>query len=765
MGPTRNDHTADGSVDRTIGDSLTASGGTPADSGGTAAESARSTGAAGTATQLLYSAESSTSADKTTQLPNKSQSQRTKRADIQALRAVAVVSVVAYHFWPESVPAGFVGVDIFFVISGFLITGHLVRDSVARGRVDFAGFYARRAKRILPSAYIALSGAVLAVVILLPLARWESTGREGLASIFYVENIYLAKQSVDYLAEGSSLSVFQHFWSLAAEEQFYLIIPLLVAGCVWLVRRRFPSENQRTVAVSRTVIAVAAMASLGYSQWLVATGNPSGYFLLTARFWELALGSVLALTAFSFRRGWVRFGLATIGWLGLLGAVVFTSEASFPGLGALPATLATAAIIASHHEDGKVSDQRLGRWSSRMTGRLLNAAPVQHLGDISYNLYLTHWPVLIIIGGLGFGGSGIWLVAGLTLSYILAVALYQLVDTPLATVKVTPTNTKRILLLALAGSGVVALLCIAVVITAQHRTAVAQERADSLVSNDLEVMGAAQVRNGTYQTFAADSGLVVPLPQQVRHVLPSGARGQCKSKVAADTTPTCDFGNPNSRTVVALVGDSHIEQYLPAFERLAAEHDWLIRTYFKASCPFSAGERVMDLQHGGVCTTANEATMKALVADKSIDLIVTSNRTAVPWAEGDNIVTPEQGFAEYWDELVKAGHKVAVLADNPAMLPHDQTTECVARNQKDPDKCSRARDDAVVVDHQLVPAATTDVTLIDTVDWYCTKDTCPPVIGNVLVYRDEQHISVLYAQTLAPTIFDAISPLLDKHKS
>lgn len=705
---------------------------------------ANTTGSTAGSGEPRFSGES----DPTTAAPNKSAHKPVLRRDIQALRTLAVLAVVVYHFWPNALPGGFVGVDIFFVISGFLITGHILRDTEARGRVDFAGFYARRVKRILPSAYLTIGVTVAAVMALLPVARWESTGREGLASILYFQNIFLARKSVDYLAEGTSDSVFRHFWSLAAEEQFYIVVPLLFAACVWWARR---SARLRAVPLHKVAgwsIAVLACASLAYSQWQVATAEPSGYFLLTSRFWELALGSVIAIFAVQARGRRARVVLATIGWLGLLASVVFTSASHFPGFGALPATLATACVIVASYD------------SQSLWGRVIAAPVVQHVGALSYNLYLTHWPVLVILTALGVASQALWLTTGLAFSYVVAAALYYFVDRPLARVKVTAHSARRILWLGVLGSLVALGISAAPIVAAQAQEQALTQRVERLLTDDFDVLGAAQAQSGTYQAFSVKDRTIVPLPQNVRSELPSGAEGRCKSSMTDDFTPTCEFGDPESEIKIALVGDSHIEQYLPAFELLAERNGWRVQTFFKASCPFSAGQRESDFNKGSGCLKANLETLEKLKSDGEISLIVTSNRTAVPWISDDDIPSPEEGFAQFWDELTRAGHRVVVLSDNPMMLPQDATNECVSLNATDPDRCALPLRDAVVVDKQVAPTRSTNVTFIDTTSWFCDQSRCPAVLGNVLMYRDDQHISVLYAKTLAPLLEEQLSELL-----
>ncbi|WP_435298716.1 acyltransferase family protein [Timonella sp. A28] len=263
------------------------------------------------------------------------QTSKKLRADIQALRAVAVLAVVIYHFWPNVLPGGFIGVDIFFVLSGFLVGGFLIRAGSRGEPINLLGFYARRIKRILPSAYITIALTMVFLWVLVPINRWENASREAIASIIYLQNLLLAQNSVDYLAQDAPDSLFRHFWSLSVEEQFYIVIPLLVLLCAMVAKRAGWSPK---IIVGGSV-ALLVCASFIYSQIQVSAGNPAAYFTLTSRLWELGVGALLVLLPAHVLRRRMRFSALLLGWGAIVWALFFTDPTAFPGGGRAAACL------------------------------------------------------------------------------------------------------------------------------------------------------------------------------------------------------------------------------------------------------------------------------------------------------------------------------------------------------------------------------------------------------------------------------------------
>ena len=340
------------------------------------------------------------------------------RADIEGLRGVAVLAVVAYHAGLGGVGGGFVGVDVFYVLSGFLITGLLWDELQRTGRFRFGEFYARRARRLLPAAVVVLVVTVAAASVWLSPLQARVVAQDAVAAAFYMANYRFAAQRTDYLAETSP-SPLQHYWSLGVEEQFYLLWPVLVL-VVFVVGRRLAT---RSSVGAGAVLVLAGAGSFVLSLRLMALSQPWAFFSLPTRAWELAAGGVLALARPGLRR-LPGVAAATLGWLGLeavLWSIIqFSASTPFPGTAALFPVGGTAAVIAAG-----CAAPRLG------PNLLLGRRPLQLAGRLSYSWYLWHWPLLLLAPAVAGRPLGLWPNLGLAAaSGLLALATVKLVEDP-----------------------------------------------------------------------------------------------------------------------------------------------------------------------------------------------------------------------------------------------------------------------------------------------------------------------------------------------
>jgi len=693
--------------------------------------------------------------------------------EVQALRALAVTLVVVYHLYPKAAPGGFVGVDVFFVISGFLITGHLLREVRTTGRISLPKFWAARIRRIMPAAIVTVLAVVAATLAWWPSTQWGDITRQAVASLLSVENWALAADSVDYLAADNAPTAVQHFWSLGVEEQFYVAWPLLVllvvavAGAPSRAKRRggeagvrprggagrhlgdgrhfgdgAPSgrEGRGIRPVAALFFAVVIVASLVYSIHLVRGGDPAAYFVTTARVWELGIGGLLAAALPA--AGWnahpvVRKTVALAGLAVLVYVAFGYSDATpFPGQGAVLPVLGTAAIIAAGRTSG---------WGSLHP--VTDFRPVQWVGDTSYSLYLWHWPVIMVFHQLVSPRPHWWQAVGLVLvSLVLASASYYLVERPARRWRFTAKHTWRTVGI---GAVVTALAVGVAFVPSVRAQAVAEQQAtaaQALLAAKPSGFGAAAWDTAGGAAFV-DGKSIVPVP--ARAGSDRQDRKGCFGEVAAASTPRCVQGDVKATRTVALVGDSHAEQWLRSLDAMAKRTGWRLVTYVKKSCPFTSVPRVLERQGTSDCIAANKATLASLLREKP-QAVITED-----WTGSSYVADPRPGFADVFRQLQATGSRVIVVRDTPTpSLPGGQMVrDCVAAHLDHPQVCdSRSKKD-LRVDGAVDAARTVPGTwVVDVSDRFCAEGVCPAVIGNVLVYRDANHAGDTFLATVAPTL-------------
>ncbi|SDC05737.1 Peptidoglycan/LPS O-acetylase OafA/YrhL, contains acyltransferase and SGNH-hydrolase domains [Geodermatophilus telluris] len=680
--------------------------------------------------------------------------ERTFLPEVQALRALAVLLVVVYHLWPNRLTGGYVGVDVFFVISGFLITSHLRREVERTGTLSLRAFYARRARRLLPAALLVLLVTALASGLLLPVSRWAATAGDVLASTFYVQNWALAGRAVDYSASQDAASVVQHYWSLSVEEQFYAGWPLLVLALVWLAGR---TRSGRPLLLPG--IAVVTAASLAWSVYWTATEPAAAYFQTPTRVWELGVGAVLALGLSGARaQALLASGPmvpVVLRWAGFaaiaVAAVTLSSASPFPGYLALLPVLGTAAVIAAG--DTGPRDP---------SSRLVSLAPTQFVGDVSYAVYLWHWPLIVLAPfALARPLTTVDKLAVLAASLLLAWGTRQLVEQPAQQWR----RLRRPLVVGVCT--VVAMALVSGVAAWQyHRVDVAQAAArDELAAAQEDpCFGAGSLAPGATgcgDVFGPPASLVLPEDDApwFRDPACRPTRGG-----PSDTdlgVKTCRFGTDAPTRRVALVGDSHAEHWRGAVHEIARQQGWELVEIFRGACPVTEA-RVLAFQGDGT-DTEGCARWGGQVTDwltsHDVDAVVTTSfTTAFTFAGEDSLEAGAQGFAATWTAWLDAGLEVDVLRDVPTTgLPH--VPECLQAHPDDPRECSRPRDEAVVPDAATLAAeriAAPGLHLVDLTDYFCDETTCYTAIGGAVVYFDANHLTAQYSRSLAPFLFEEL---------
>ncbi|GAA5039062.1 SGNH hydrolase domain-containing protein [Microbacterium fluvii] len=688
------------------------------------------------------------------------------RPDVQGLRAVAVGVVVLFHANLSLFKGGFVGVDVFFVISGFLITGILLREAERTGRVRLSEFYAKRARRILPAATVVLIATLVLTVVFLPQIRWESIGVEALASAFYVVNWVFAA-GTDYLNAEVAASPLQHFWTLAVEEQFYIVWPLILVLMLALFRRRprdgaVGDHGTRALPAARIGVLIILVPSLLYSISYTAADPAPAYFVTTTRLWELAVGAALAVFAPQVAR--LPHLLGTwLGWAGLAAIIaatlLFSGSTPFPGYAALVPTLGAAAIIAA----GMNGRAQTG------VGRLLTLRPMRWIGDISYSLYLWHWPLVVVatylLGGVLQARYGLLIVA---FSVLPAWLSYRFIENPFRDWGWLRKSARRSLL---AGAGLMSVTALCAVVVHAVPAAMnpvyearegvrigAEALTDDFSNDDLSTFTDAGKPVDRVEGGFTPSAIDARKDNTVVYALDC----HLDSSESIPKIDGCIFGDPQSDLSVVLIGDSHAANWAPPYIALAQEHGWRLRISTKASCGFS---RVSQSDgEGGEYTACNEWARNSFdeVLEEHPDLVVTANRgTRAVYQEGLSKKEARKAYAEaLHDDLAalnKAGIPTLVMNETPHM--DSDVPECISANLGHLTACATPRDDAFGSDANVRRAVKglADADIIDMTNWVCPDaDACAAVVGNVIVWRDSSHFTETYARTLAAPLDAAL---------
>jgi peptidoglycan/LPS O-acetylase OafA/YrhL len=678
------------------------------------------------------------------------------RDDIQGLRAVAVGLVLLYHAGLPLLPGGYVGVDVFFVISGFLITTLLVSELARTGRVSLLRFYARRARRLLPAAAVVLAATAVLVRLFVPRIRWEEIGGDIASAALYVVNWRLAERSVDYLAEDSAPSPVQHFWSLAVEEQFYLLWPVLILLAVAAAK----AMRTRVRPVLWVGLAAVAVPSFLWGLALTAHSPERAFFVTTTRLWELALGALLALGA-----GWCarlprRWGRA-IGWGGLAAivasAATVTAGTPWPGRAALLPTLGAAAVIVAGFATGHAGP-----------GRLLSTRPFRWVGDLSYSLYLWHWPLLVVATAAWGPLSATRGLLVVLFSFGPAWLTHRLVENPL---RFSPAVTRSPPLALSLGANatfvsVAAGLTLLLAVASSFPTSGSPGASGASGMDGRHAPGAAVLAENPRDDPAGAPpervDFLTPDPLRATADVPDVYGDGCHQDQNGAEPLSCTYGNPDADTTVVVAGDSKIAQWLPALQRLAEHNDWRLVTYTKSACSFaSAMVRDGDGAPYTSCAEWHDRVLHHLTTVETPDYVLTAQGAAAAMAPdgSDSAVAMVDGLARTWGRLVEAGAEVIVVADNPH--PGMTVYQCVDENPRHLSACTYPKDRREIKGGYVAQRRALErvggVAMVDLYDAICPVDPCAPVVGNVLIYRQGSHITATYIETLTPRLATALS--------
>ncbi len=714
------------------------------------------------------------------------------RADVEGLRAVAVVLVLLFHANLLSFTGGFVGVDVFFVVSGFLITRLLLKEMATHGTISLPAFWSRRARRLLPAATLTLVVTLVFSWWILPPLRHQAVILDGLAVSAFVANFRFAHTLGDYFgAQLGALtpSPLLHYWSLAVEEQFYLVWP----ATMLLVSSR-PRQFRRLLT---TVIVAAALASLLVSIWLTDRNPTAAFYLLPARIVELLAGAALAVAGPAVTR-WSARRRGYAGWVGLfaiaVAAIFYDQSVAFPGIAVLLPVLGTVAVIVAGTAPASPDGPQ----------RILELPWLQWIGKHSYAIYLWHWPVLVLAEAQRGPLSVAERLVALAVAVALSAVSVQVVENPVRFSTRLARPPRRGLALGaglIAGSLLVGAWMWAIWPDlagggqATHVTLDAEgadgNTPDASADGSLAGGGgtapdattpvgqAATPGRGTAGGAQVDTsrrdlaGLTASMQQILTTALgttevPSNLRPPLrkafddKSRLYPDNCVNvgveahvrdCRYGVRGAPKKFVLYGDSHAAQWFSAVEAIATEQHAELIVLTKGGCP-TADVRIKTATLGRTCPAWRTEAMSVIARAKpALVLVTASSHYDNPDAEW------RSGLQATLQRIAPNTKDLVVLSDSPGGA--DVPADCLSRHLTSVTACNNRRQRATApgrVAADAAAAAAVGARHIDPTDWLCAPTACPVIVGDVLLYRDVDHLTVEAADLLMPLLRAALFP-------
>lgn len=694
------------------------------------------------------------------------------RPDIEGLRGIAILLVLLFHAQIPGFAGGFLGVDIFYVISGYLITGLLIRERELTGKIALKEFYARRVRRLLPAATVVLVATLIASYFLAPRLLMSTIAFDIASATLFLSNMNFAHHATDYFANTSPSPVL-HFWSLSVEEQYYMLWPAMVL---------FFTRKAKSVSM-RIFFALLTLGSLSFwfATWLLTKNQSWAFFSLPSRAWELALGGLLASSSIWIKKI-PKKGFILAQWLGLglllYAAIHLKQTDKFPGLTALLPTLASALLLLGgfhHSSSGK------GFRLVHLPTTILTSPPLKYLGKISYSLYLWHWPVLIISAYHYRNGLTLPQRASLVIvSIALSIVSFHFVENPIRRGKIVSTDPVRNLKIALAVILTVAGTCLALSV---HLNS--QAKGDGKVLLPIIKLALSPSTKSTLAPAQKKPVIITrpatvgfPLPKNLTPTLLSASndrpityadRCHTEQNLRPSTKP-CMYGDPQGAKTIVLFGDSHALQWFPAVNKLAITNHWKLLSLTMSACT-PADIPAWDRITGKVmpnCTLWRKESIKKILTIKPYLILVAGTRGFVTVDLQGKVLGGAEattqwtvGIHKTLTQLKSASMHVIMIMDTPVSIYDPKV--CLSESAKSTLACATPVSKALSTSWQVEEmkiATTNKIGLIDPSLWVCPTAPCPAVIGNVLVYLDAGHMTATYASLLAPVLKESITKVI-----
>lgn len=643
------------------------------------------------------------------------------RNDIQGLRAVGAIIIMVFHIWFNKVSGG---VDVFFVVSGFLMASIVLKGYFLNGTVSPLPFWGGVIKRVAPSAYIVLAATLVASYFITSPVLIYTFLHEIIASAFHLENIQLIRLSVDYLSSGRPPSPVQQFWALSIQMQFYVVFPLILIPLAYIAKKK------QTSLPLFLGIAIIILASFVYATLLVKDNPAMSYFNPLSRIWEFLFGTLAFLLISNAKTIQYRQALGVVGIALIIGGAIFIPRgANFSGpISLIPVLGAVFVILSGVGGKGFVND-------------LLSNKFLVFLGGISFTVYLWHWPILVFYKEY-FGYESISLLQGLMImivSTILAYFTSKKIESPFRKIpreKVLINFSIGILFFLPVVVAAFAFRYEVVSTTESAKIKLEKEAVEPFTGDRVYLED---------QAFKPDRERLLTIKQRV----PAAYAEGCNQSMDGKEVTTCDFGDVSSDREVVLAGGSHAVQWITALDVIGKDNNFKVINMTKAGCPLGVVEESNDS-----CHKWNESALKKIVEINPYAVITNSTRTVV---NGKEFIP--SAYADSWKVLADSNIDVIGIRDNPRF--DFDVPDCIHRNRNvaDVEACTINRADAL-----LATDPTTEyqdiITGIDMSDMFCTDERCLTTFSGNIMYRDAEHISIEYAHFIRGNFEDKLKAVL-----